>query len=283
MKKVIILATAAFITSATAASGTTRQDIKEPFYVIDFSVVRCKFEIQINNVEVLTMNVNGQMASNIQCNHLILESGVQQLDIIVYPRAGDSGFDAESAFSFKLMLYDSDNEFKLIEDNIVGWKMSDNDKTQDVCRHTVSFRAQVPYQIDAWQNSADLNTVENLRQKVETAYQKLGEMISQKQYDAFKSMMQVREKRIAASLYLDEADMRKRTDELIEDLNDFELVPLSGAETMHIYADGRLVCLKNEDGESALRLRNIKETDEEMYIEVFFHLKKGNTELTVSP
>jgi hypothetical protein len=83
-------------------------------------------------------------------------------------------------------------------------------------------------------------------------------------------------------MYLDEKESKKRMDGLIEEFeNNFELIPLSGDETMHIYANGKLVCLKTADGESALRLLN-KETDDEIYVDVSFHLKEGDTELTVS-
>ena len=279
-----ILSAATVIAGATAASGTARQDIKEPYYMIDFNVVHCKFEIHINKVHLMTWNIEGQMWSNMPCNHLILGSGVQQLDIFVYPCSGKTEFSHETGLTVKLMLYDAADEIvELVEEDIVSWKMSDNDKTKAACSHTATFHAQVPYQLTAWQNSADLNAVENLRQKVETAYQKLGEMITRKQYDAFKNLMQEKEKRMATCFYLKEEESKKRMDGLIELLESgYEFIPLSGAETMHIYADGKLVCLKSENGNSALRFLD-KETDDEIYIDVIFHLKKGDTELTVSP
>jgi hypothetical protein len=281
MKKTIFILTL----FAIFATGIAQQNIKEPYYMIDFSVVNCKFEFQINKVDLLSMNVNGQMASNMPCNHLILGSGVQQLDIFVYPSAGETEFDDETELSVKLVLYDvvGGRVDEVIDDNIVSWEMNDNDKKETVISHTLHFNAQVPYQLTAWQNSTNLNTVENLRQKVETAYEKLGEMITKKQYDAFKNLMQEKEKRVVISMYLDEKESERRMDGLIEEFeNGFEFVPLSGAETMHIYADGKLVCLKTEDGESALRFLN-KETDDEIYLDIMLHLKKGDTELTVSP
>lgn len=272
MKKIIIIL--AFC--AIAVSATAQQNIKEPYYMIDFNVVHCKFEIYINKVHLMTWNVNGHMKSRMPCNHLILGSGVQQMDIFVYP-AGET-FSDETKLSVKLMLYDvAGDGFELVQNNIVNWEMSDNEKTN----HTLHFNAQVPYSFNPWQQSADLNTVENLRQKVEAAHQKLGKMLVKKQYDAFISMIEEKEKRVATSLYLDEKSKSKRMD-FKELESGFELVPLSGTETMHLYADGRLVCLKSEDGEDALRFLN-KKTQEEIFFEIMFHLKKGDTELTVSP
>jgi len=260
-----------------------RQDVKEPYYVIDFSAVSCKFEIQINKASVFSMNVDGQVGTEIPCNFMIFESGRQQLDIIVYPSTGNTEFAESTDFSAKVKLYDVVDKFELVEDDILVWKMSDDDKTGAICRHTAFFNADVPYRLNTWQQSADLNAVENLREKVETAYQKLGEMITKKQYDAFKNCMQEREKRMAVSMYLDQKSSKERMDELIKNFKEgFEWIPLSGDETMHIYADGKLVCLKTKDDESALQFRN-KKTDDEIEVEIMFHLKEGDTELSVSP
>ena len=282
MKKVIIiLAATTFAASATAANETMRQDVNMPFYRIDFRAVACYFDIKINDVSVFSMNMKSSFSVRIPVNHLILESGKQRLSVTIQPNTGETEFDEDAAFAMTLQLYaDTGNSLEHVED-ILEYDMADD--KENVMVYQTSFDAAVPYQITAWQNSTDLNTVENLRQKVETAYQKLGEMITKKQYDAFVDMMREQEKRMAQSLYIDPESSKERMDGLIEDFeNGFEFVPLSGGETMYIYADGKLVCLKTDNGNSALKFLN-RETEEEMSVEIFFHLKKGDTELTVSP
>jgi hypothetical protein len=279
MKKLIITLS----TIALIAGETLGQNVKEPYYMIGFSVVRCRFEIQINKVSLITMNINGQMSTRVPCNYLILESGKQQLDIIVHPSVGDSEFGENSAFSAKIVLYEVSNEFTLVADSIVTCEMGAEDKTEAVYRHTTYFNADVPYRITAWQNSADLNTVENLREKLISAYKKIGEMITQKQYDTFRNSLRERESNMAVSMFLDKAQSKARMDGLIEDFqNGFEMLPLSGKETVRLYADGKLACLVTEDGEHALQFRN-SETEEEMTLDMMFHLKKGDTELSVAP
>ena len=286
MKQTIALFTLVFICMTAFAQNTEKQEqqkLKEPYYMIEFRAINCKFEILINKVSLLMMNINGQIGSEMPCNYLILESGEQQLDIIVQPCTGESGFVESSEFSAKVNLYDVSNGFTLMEEDIVACEMSDADKTEASYKNTAYFNAEVPYQQTAWRNSIDLNTVENLREKLEAAYKKIGDMIIQKQYDAFRNSMQEQESRMAVSMYLDEEESKKRMDELIEDFQGgFELLPLSSTKTMHLYANGKLACLRAEDGESVLQLYN-KETEEEMTLDIMFHLKEGDTELSVAP
>jgi hypothetical protein len=280
MKKVIVSLSAL----AVIAGTTSGQEIKQPYYTVHFMAVHCKFEIQINKVSLHTMDIKGHVGTGIPCNHLILESGEQQLDIIVEPCTGESGFGEDSEFSAAIELYDvSNDEFTLVKDTVIACEMSDKAKTGAVYRHTAHFNAEVPYRITAWQNSADLNSVENLREKLDAAYKKISDMITQKQYDTFENCIRERENRMAATMYLNSEEIKERMDSLIEDFkNGFELQPLSGKETIRIYADGKLACLVNEDGDSALRCIN-KKTEEEMTLEMMFHLKKGDTELSVAP
>jgi uncharacterized protein (DUF302 family) len=252
--------------------------------MIGFEVARCNFEIEINNVPLFTMNVKGKIGMEIPCNYLILESGEQQLEIIIQPCIGETELDKNLKFTAKVQLYDVTKgfDFEYLQDDI-KFAMSDEDKTGAMSKHTMRFNAQVPYKMDVWQNSVDLNTVENLHEKLVSAYQKIVDMITQKHYDAFANSMQEREKRMAASMYLSKEQSDERMNELIEDFkNGFEAIPLSGTETMHIYAEGKLAALKTEDDESALRFHN-RETGEELTIDVLFHIKAGNTELTIAP
>ncbi len=255
--------------------------IKEPYYVIDFNASACMFDIQINKISLFLMDVKGQIGSEAPVNYLIPESGKQELDIIVYPNIGKTGFDQNTKFSASIKLFDlSSGSFVLVEDGIASFKMSDEDKKVPVCKHKNYFMADVPYKLVAWQESVDLSTVEDLREKVESAYQKLGNIITKGQYNTFRNFLQESEKNAAISMYLDEEESKERTDELISDFqNGYVVEPLSGTEVMHLYADNKLVCLKTAEGSSALSLRH-KETDETLTIDILFHLKQGETDLS---
>ena len=47
----------------------------KPYYEIDFSAVMCLFKIKINEVELISLSIEGQTRSDLSINHLILESG----------------------------------------------------------------------------------------------------------------------------------------------------------------------------------------------------------------
>jgi hypothetical protein len=288
--------------------GESHSRDTEPYYSIQVIAAACKFEIQVNQVHLAAMNVFGQMSGTIPINSLILKSGEQQIDFIISPyirkadsentcsenansdktgmedvESEDREIDKNARFSAEVQLFDvSSDQFVHLMDVIV-FKMNDEDKTGTVSKHTFKFNAEVPYEIAAWQNSVDLNTVENLRGKLEQAYQKFSNLITQKQYDAFKNSMFEMEERSVVSMYLHDESAAERLDELIEDIESgYEVVSLSGTEEMHIYADGKLASLRTKDGEPALQLYN-PETEQVLTLEILFHLKEGETELSVSP
>jgi hypothetical protein len=254
--------------------------IKEPYYMIEFDASACMFEIQINKVSLLTLNVEGQVASTNPINYLILESGLQQLDITVYPNIGKTQFDKNSDFSAIVKLFDVSDGFDEIED-IITCRIDEGEKILPVYKYKNCFTAEVPYKLTAWQESVDLDTIENLRKKVVSAYIKLQDIITKGQYNTFRKMLREREENMAISLYLDKESSEARLDRLIHRFqNGYEIEPLSDTEIMHLYADNRLVGLKTVEGDSALRLRH-KETNQTLTIEVLFHLKQGETELSV--
>jgi len=265
----------------TTTSTSLRKDVNKPFYRIDFKAGACFFDIKINDISVMSMNMERYFSMTIPVNYLIPESGKQRLSVTVLPNTGETVFDENIIFAMTVQLYDDTGDaLKHVED-ILEYRIP-NDR-ENMIEYQTTFDVTVPYQLTAWQTSTDLNTVDHLREKLESAYQKVGDMIRQKQYDAIINSMREWEKRIATSMYLGKEESDARMGRLIEDFkNGFEPVPLSGTETMHVYADGKLACLKTEDGESALRFWN-KETEEEMTLDMMFHLKKGDVELSIAP
>jgi len=269
-----------FFTAGFSQTNKTNDMIKELYYMIDFRASACAFDILINDVSALTMDINGQIGASAPINFLILESGQQQLEIIVRPNVGETQFDENVNFSAVIKLYDVSERFILIEEGLT-FEMNDEDKTKPICSYKSNFNAEVPYKLDAWQKSVNLDTVESLREKVELAYKRLADIIAKGEYDTLRDILEEREKNMAISMYLDEESSEKRLDGLIEDFeNGYEIEPLSGTEIMYLYANSKLVCLKTPEGDSALRLRH-KETNEMMTVEVVFHLKHGEIELSV--
>ncbi|MDR2145642.1 MAG: hypothetical protein LBE91_04175 [Tannerella sp.] len=268
------------------AQNASAGDLK-PYYAIDFNVVACGIDIRVNDISVFTIVVEGQMASAIPVNQAILETGKQQITYHIQPLPGETALHAEAKFTAAVWLYDASNDYIEKVEELPGTSFVFPENATDTplpsFKGETVFDAEVPYRFAAWKNSADLHAVPNLRQKLETAYRNLGEMINKKQYDAFKNLMREKEKRMAASMYLNEQESEERMSRLIEYFESgLQLIPLSGNETICFYANGKLVGLKTEDGSSALRFED-KETGDKLSVEILFHLKEGDAELTVSP
>jgi hypothetical protein len=251
-----------------------------PYYVINFSASNCFFEIRVNDVPLICLNLEGQASTILPVNHLVPESGKQVADFTILPTFGKLKLSENASFSATLQLYDVEGGFKLVEERNLY-------KTQEIkadlpsIKYKCDFDALVPYKITSLQNSTDLNDIDNLRSMVDQAYKKLEKLINAKQYTLFTENLKLREDNICKSMYLSDMEKSERMGGLVEDFkNGFVVVPSSPQDIMTIYGNGKLVGLRTPKGESALRLYN-SETKEGMNLDVLFHLEKGSSELTI--
>ena len=231
---------------------------------------------------MLTLNVEGQVGTRLPMNYLILESGKQQLDITVLPILGEMSFIENSSFRATVMLYDVVDGFKFIKD-FVTYKMPDIDEENliPVFNYQTVFHAEVPYKLVAWQNSKDLSEIEDLRQKVEERYRFVENLIVKGQYSALQQMLQERENNVAISMYLSEDEKKSRLNEFIHDAeNGFKVVPHTIEDQLVVYGNNKLVSLRKIDGDSALLLSN-DETEEDLFLDIQFHIKQDGNELTI--
>ncbi|MFZ4398510.1 MAG: hypothetical protein ACOYO1_00635 [Bacteroidales bacterium] len=255
-------------------------ETKFPYYVIDFNAAACFFEIRINDVPVESMNIKGQLSTISPINHLILESGKQVVDFIILPTLDNLTLNEKVEFSASIDLYDVEGAFKLFEKNDL-FEISDPPTGLPFIKHKSDFLAKVPYKISSWQNSTNLNDVEDLRKLVDKAYKRIENLINAKQYNIISELFKQRENNTCISMYLSEEEKSKRINGLIDDFqNGFVVVPTSPEDIMFIYGYGKLVSLKQKNGDSALHLKNDK-TGEEMTLEIMFHLEKGKQELSI--
>jgi len=256
--------------------------IEKPFYKISISASTCFFDVQINNVSLLSMNVKGQLPITVPINYLILESGLQELSVKIMPTLGDAIIDEDANFSLILQLFDSENVFQCIE-NVEKYEI-DKDKLKmglPVIEHKIRFKAEMPYKLSAWQNSIDLKTISNVREQIETFYNKIDSLIATKQYDAFIELMSERERNMAISMYLTDGESKSRMDGLIQDFEDgFKLMSLSMDDFLIYYANDRVVKIVKKDLDSAIRFFS-KETGEEMALDMLFHIKQDSKELSI--
>jgi hypothetical protein len=260
--------------------------IENPYYTVKFNAVSCSFDIRVNDVSVFSLNVNGQVGTSVPANHGILESGRQKISFHISPVTGEEALRDDASFRASVGLYEvGGNKFEEVEEEIISFTMPEMATDTPLTEYNseiLFFDATVPYKLDLWQNSQDLRKVDNLNALVDAASKKIEEYISTKQYDKFNEMMAEKEDYIGACMYLTSDEKENRMQEFIDDLeNGFEWVPFSMDDVViAYYADGKLIKLLLKNGRSAFSFFN-KETEETMQLLFNFHLKQGETELSV--
>lgn len=253
-----------------------------PYYTIDFSASACMFEIRVNDYPVITMNVEGQVATSIPVNFAILEKGTQSISVIVMPMVGETKLHQKAELKFDIKLFDVVNDF-VFKKQIGEYKMQpiDSKKVVPIINYASSFIADVPYKLDAWQKGTNLKDVKDVNEKLIKAYQNISNLINKGDYNAFSKAIEKREYNMTTSMYLSSAESKARVAELVSDFkNGFKVMPISGKSLVHKYGNGKVAAMKKLNGESALYLFS-KETKEELMLDITFYIPEGKTEFEV--
>lgn len=256
--------------------------IKEPYYRVDFDAVNCFLDIRVNDVPVFTWNIDGQMATSIPINSAIIKSGGQRISYNILPLLGTFSLKENTIFEASVWLCDSSGEEIEHKEEINKFTMPESNGTPlPAYKGEKIFVANVPYKLEAWQDSQDLSKVENLRQKVNLFYKGIEEMIANGQYEQFIKMIEKKEENIATCMYLSDEEKNKRNASLLNKLKEgYEIVPSSPKDIMLVYGYNKLVSLKKIDGTSALLLTH-PETKINLNLPLRLHLPQGSTEFLV--
>ena len=255
----------------------------KPYYVIDFIATKCFIDIRVNDVSILCLNIDGTLSSVFPVNSAIVESGKQQVSYNILPLLEETTLSDKVSFTASVWLYDASGDLIEKKEELNKFEMPKNKTGIPLPKYKGEdfFYAEVPYILNAWQNSLDLSEIENLRELVDLAYKKIEDIINTGNYEKLSELIQKREKNIATSLYLSEKEKNQRLKMFIEIVNmGFKVIPVTEKDTMIIYGHDKLVMLKNEEGKSALLLMN-ENTGEELNLEFQFHLENENEELTI--
>lgn len=253
-------------------------EIKEPYYMIDFSASACYFEMYLNDVPLFNMDVRGQTATEFPVNNLILESGRQVFSVKITPCEGETQFHERSSFSGKILLYDVTEGFKRISEGERYETPNVDENTPLTMSFSIEFDAEVPYKQKAWQNSKDLHKVESLREKVIEHYRYIESLILKKDYTTLENIVAQREKNVSLSMYLDESAGRERIDDLMNEIRKCTLIPITGNEKLIFAGNGKLVTLQKSDGCSVIQLENKKE-ENIISLAFWLHIPEDGNEL----
>jgi hypothetical protein len=255
---------------------------KQPYYTIDFSAAACMFEIRVNDIAVITLNIEGQAATMVPINYAILDSGKQAITATVLPLHGKKLLDPNAEFKYTIRLFDVTNGFKFLEE-LPGYQFPkvDIEKSLPIMAYSSAFTATIPYTLIGWKAGENLKNISDISTKLVKAYNEVANLLSNKEYDLFAKKIANREKIICTAMYLNVAEAEGRIKSIITDCEDgFKVMPIPKDALMVQYGNGKIATLKRASGESALFLINDK-TQEELAIEISFYIPAGKTEFEV--
>lgn len=251
----------------------------KPYYEIDFSAVMCSFQIKINDVELISMSIEGETRSDFPVNHLILESGKQTIEVKGLPMTGQKEMHDDSYIRYRVNMYDMASGEYVFVRQFEEYFTKKPDKNIPFIGHQSTFSAEVPYTLDAWQKGKDLKNVKfDVKEKLIKKYNDMIRLISAGSYNAFISQYQKRETNNALAMYLGQQQAESRMGGVISDMkNGFKVQELTDDVYVEYSAYGKLAALKRTDMMSALRLENAK-TEEELVLPITFYIPEGKDE-----
>ncbi|GAA4758340.1 MULTISPECIES: hypothetical protein [Flavobacterium] len=254
---------------------------QQPYYMIDFSASACMFEILINDYPVISMNVEGQVSTNLPINYAILESGEQLLSHKILPLLGETSIHEKAELKYDIKLFDVSNDF-VFKEQFAEYKSEPiEDKKLPVIASSKKFNAKVPYKLEAWQNGVSIKNDDNHKDKLHLAYNEIVGLINKGDYTGFQKKITAREHNMTSSMYLSKSESDSRIEELIEDFKSgFKTIPVDKKSVFHIYGFGKVAMLKKLNGESGLTLVNEK-TKEELMLDISFYLPQGSDKFEV--
>jgi hypothetical protein len=255
---------------------------QQPYYTIDFSASACMFEIRVNDIAVITLEVEGQAATMLPINYAILESGRQDITAAMLPLHGSTSLEYEAELKYNIKLFDVTNGFEFLEE-LPGHQFPaiDKEKPLPALAHATVFEASIPYKVDGWLDGRPLKDIDDVNTKLLSAYDDVANTLRNKQFDLFAKKIENREKIMCTSMYLGNAEAKERLQSIADDCNaGFKVEPMPKDALLVMYGNGKVATLKRPTGESALYLTN-EETEEELAIEISFYIPEGKTEFEV--
>lgn len=256
--------------------------MKQPYYQLDFSALLCKFEIKVNDIEILSMNLDGQTSTDIPINAAIFGNGLQKIEVKGYPLDGTKSMHPEAYIRYKVVEQEvSTGEFMFVKD-FEKYQTPAVKEGLPFIYHTSSFRAEVPYELESWhtlQNARDLKT--DIKPALTKAYQQIIQKAKTGDYKPLVDAIKIVETRNAKTMYLSEQDTYQRVKSILDDIaGGFKIMDLSDTRVLSYAANGKLLRFIRPDGNAALALEN-EEASEELVLDFWFCLPDGRQDFTV--
>lgn len=249
--------------------------MNHPFYKIKFSSTSCNFEIRINDIPIFTYVDAGMISTQYPINHLILESGNQEVTLRLWPQAEKQSLTEHSKLKISILVNDALESSK-IPDNAMSFETPKFDKPIPIFEFKGEFRAQVPFSLKGWSESTDLIINESLTKEVYAFYNDVHRILLEKNFNAYKAIYSTKLKEIDTSIYSSQEETDNEWNELVSYLSNpaMKVAPLSKSAVLFLYGKEKVISLQQTDLDPVLFFENKMEKTQ-YQIPVFLHKPKG--------
>lgn len=253
--------------------------MRKPIYMLNYKVSNCLVDVRVNDMQALLMEAMGDSEDDVTVNHLIPESGPQEIAFRVVPmllkaKPGDK-FEFEATLSRYVI--DEENHLRVSKmEDLLHYKLNEFSS-----KPKQQFTAMVPYKNRSFKDFETLEVDDRTKQMVRDAYLKLKQQLDEGDYDSFLETLAQRDEEMNQCLYweMTEQDKARRVIELAAKLQEgYSLAMPGSTDVLTQYGHGKMLRYVRTDLTSALVLRK---GSEEYKIDVYLHKEPNSDVLTL--
>ena len=271
-----------------------------PNYYIEGYQSGCYFELYINGIMVFKHYRNVGLSNHaVNINQNILKSGPQQITIKLYPLGEIDGknyntIDPNDSFRLKIFSRDKNKPYKAFDYDFLKEHEVKIPTSVPYFEETITFNAEVPYELEGWSNSQNLKKMDQnvLEKEVLDFYKKYDDVIYNKDEQTWVDLIKNRELDYFRSVFYNDKkseEYKERIDSFLEIFdNDYKKrYPLDKYEIL--FSDnGKIVTLKSvqRKGKSAFSYGVEKNINGQLQTGrasryLFLHKPKGSNKLEI--
>ncbi|ARS42223.1 hypothetical protein CA265_22210 [Sphingobacteriaceae bacterium GW460-11-11-14-LB5] len=252
----------------------------EPYYLVDFDMSICNFEILINDMPAFRNTDGGSLNSHVPINQLILASGIQRIAFRILPLKGETVLRKDSYLKIKINLFDanSGNYDNLVE--VFKYETPSFKEIQSIAIEEYgNFKADVPYRLDGWSNSQNVKEIEEIESRATAFLKKVHQQMIINPGAVF-SMFEKKFLEVDKSLYLND-DNKKGWQNLLTQLNkeNFTLQPFPANTHVRLYGNKNVFEVVRADGSAIISYKN--EANDEFELPIYICHQAGKSDFEI--
>ncbi|MET4083044.1 hypothetical protein ABIB40_003013 [Pedobacter sp. UYP30] len=193
--------------------------MKQPYYQLDFAAQLCKFVIKINDIKIMSLNVDGQTSTDIPINSAIFASGKQKVEVIGHPLDGTKKIHPEAYIRYKVVEQDVGSGDFIFITAFEKHQTPPVQEVQPVIGHVSMFEAEVPYVLGNWNSLQQLDKLKtDITPVLKNTYNKIIQKAKGGDYKPLIAAIKTVETRNAKTMYLGEKDLEARLKSILDDI-----------------------------------------------------------------